>query len=85
MYCRNHTKTVSRVFCREVYYTESLLGRVHLSLVSLYLYACVCTWVLTFEHTPGSGTTLEGHSVQTVQLPQHMSTYLSHQVMVGGL
>ena len=29
MYCRNYTGTVSRVLCREVYYTESLFGRVH--------------------------------------------------------
>ena len=27
--CGNCTGTVSRVFCREVYYTVSLFGRVH--------------------------------------------------------
>ena len=29
MYCRNHTGTVRRVLCREVYFTVSLFGRVH--------------------------------------------------------
>ena len=29
MYCRNYTGTVNRVFCREVYCTVSLFGRVH--------------------------------------------------------
>ena len=29
MYCRNYAGTVSRVLCREVYYTVSLFGGVH--------------------------------------------------------
>ena len=29
MYCRNYTETVSHVLCKEVFYTESLFGRVH--------------------------------------------------------
>ena len=56
MYCRNYTGTVSRVLCREVYYTVSFLGRVHYrSFHSImktiqcflreYLYTYVCTYV----------------------------------------
>ena len=46
MYCRNYTGTVSRVLCREVYYTVSLFGRVHYQLEVL-LYVYIRTYVCT--------------------------------------
>ena len=41
MYCRNCTGTVSLVLCGEVYYTESLLGRVHYQRFHCILWYCL--------------------------------------------
>ena len=53
MYCRNYTVTVSRVLCREVYYTVSFFGRVHYQLEVL-LYVYIRTYVCTYVRTSGS-------------------------------
>ena len=49
MYCRNYTGTVSRVLCREVYYTVSSSGRVHYQRFTVCLHCHVSCRVHIFR------------------------------------
>ena len=66
MHCGNCTVTVSRVLCREVYYTVSLFRRVHYPLFHCMYVRMYVLIEITFSKGNGSAVFPDGHCTSYV-------------------